>query len=164
MTEDDLLERMRRNPQSDWTIKDVEKLCHQYGATCEAPRGGGSHYKVFHRRIDHIQTVPFKRPIKPIYIKLVVRLIDAVRKLQPPNRRNIPSAIRPLDPEDGGGFVAQAPELPGCTSDGATAQEALANLQDAITCWIEAATDMGRPIPKPHSYKPQQPEPLKKYG
>ena len=73
---------MRRNPQSDWTIKDVEKVCGQYGVSCEAARGGGSHYKVFHRRIDQIQTVPFKRPIKPIYIKRVVRFIDVVRELK----------------------------------------------------------------------------------
>ncbi len=78
----DLLEQMRRNPQGDWSIKDVEKVCSQNGVSCEAPRGGGSHYKVFHRRIDHIQTVPFNRPIKAVYIKRVVRFIDVVRKLE----------------------------------------------------------------------------------
>jgi predicted RNase H-like HicB family nuclease len=75
-----------------------------------------------------------------------------------------PVLIRPLDSDDGGGFVALVPDLPGCISDGATVQEALANVQDAITCWIEAATDMGRPIPKPRPYRPQRPQPLKKYG
>ena len=57
--------------------------------------------------------------------------------------------IRPLSDEDGGGFVAVAPELPGCRSDGETPQEALANAYDAIACWIEAAEEMGRPIPEP---------------
>jgi hypothetical protein len=78
----DLLERLRHNPQSDLTIKDVEKICGEYGVKCEAPRGGGSHYKVFHPRIDHIQTVPFKRPVKALYIRRVVKFIDAVRKLK----------------------------------------------------------------------------------
>ena len=57
--------------------------------------------------------------------------------------------IRPLPAEDGGGFVAIAPELPGCRSDGETPEEALRNGYDAIACWIEAAQEMGRPVPAP---------------
>jgi predicted RNase H-like HicB family nuclease len=34
-------------------------------------------------------------------------------------------------------------------SDGETPQEALANVEDAIEGWIEAAQDMGRAIPEP---------------
>ena len=59
--------------------------------------------------------------------------------------------IRPLSAEDGGGFLATAPELPGCRSDGETPQEALANAYDAIACWMEGALEMGRPIPEPRS-------------
>ncbi|QOZ17454.1 type II toxin-antitoxin system HicB family antitoxin [Bradyrhizobium sp. CCBAU 21365] len=72
-----------------------------------------------------------------------------------------PVLIRPLPPDLGSGFAALVPDLPGCISDGETPQEAFANVQDAITCWIEAATDMGRPIPEP---SPQEPELLRKYG
>ena len=57
--------------------------------------------------------------------------------------------IRPLAEDDGGGFLALAPELPGCMSDGATPQEALDNAYDAIACWIEAAQETGRQIPSP---------------
>jgi predicted RNase H-like HicB family nuclease len=57
--------------------------------------------------------------------------------------------IKPLAVEDGGGFVAVAPELPGCRSDGETPEEALRNGYDAIACWIEAAQEMGRPVPAP---------------
>ena len=39
--------------------------------------------------------------------------------------------ISALSGEDGGGFVAVVPELPGCMSDGETRQEALANVRDA---------------------------------
>jgi antitoxin HicB len=60
-------------------------------------------------------------------------------------------AISPMSPEDGGGFVATAPDLPGCMSDGATPAEALDNVYDAIACWIEAAEAMGRPVPEPRS-------------
>ncbi len=57
--------------------------------------------------------------------------------------------IRPLSDEDGGGFIAIVPELPGCKSDGETPHEALANAYDAIGCWMEAAEELGHPIPHP---------------
>ncbi len=41
------------------------------------------------------------------------------------------------------------PELPGCKSDGGTSGDALAYAFDAIECWIEAAVEMGRKVPKP---------------
>lgn len=69
--------------------------------------------------------------------------------------------IRPLAGVDGGGFVALVPDLPGCMSDGETPQEALANAQDAIACWIEAAHDLGRPVPEP---TPEEPLPMLKFG
>ena len=47
--------------------------------------------------------------------------------------------IEPLSEIDGGGFVATVPDLPGCMSDGATPEKALANIIDAIAVWIEAA-------------------------
>ncbi len=46
-------------------------------------------------------------------------------------------------------FLAEVPELPGCMSDGATYQEALANVQIVIELWIETAKELGRPIPQP---------------
>jgi predicted RNase H-like HicB family nuclease len=57
--------------------------------------------------------------------------------------------VEPLSAEDGGGFVATVPDLPGCMSDGETPEEALANVRDAIAAWIEAAHDMGHMIPQP---------------
>jgi antitoxin HicB len=36
-------------------------------------------------------------------------------------------------------------------SDGETPDEAFANAQDAIVVWIEAASELGRPIPAPTS-------------
>jgi antitoxin HicB len=60
-----------------------------------------------------------------------------------------PVIVQPLPLEDGGGFAATVPDLPGCMSDGETPEEALANVQDAIRAWIEAAEELGRSIPKP---------------
>ncbi|HEV7433277.1 MAG TPA: type II toxin-antitoxin system HicB family antitoxin [Pseudorhizobium sp.] len=60
-----------------------------------------------------------------------------------------PVVVSPLSPEDGGGFLATVPDLPGCMSDGDSPQQALLNVQDAIDSWIEAAHEQGRPIPEP---------------
>ena len=46
-------------------------------------------------------------------------------------------------------FVAEVPELPGCAADGATRQEALANVEIVIAEWLETARELGRPIPEP---------------
>jgi predicted RNase H-like HicB family nuclease len=56
--------------------------------------------------------------------------------------------------EEDGGFVALAPDLPGCSAFGKTQGEALDELEDAILGWIEAAQAAGNPIPKP-SRKPE---------
>jgi|GEM_PF-2845154 len=50
-----------------------------------------------------------------------------------------PIVVEPLPADEGGGFVATVPDLPGCMSDGATPEEAVSNIQDAIMTWIEAA-------------------------
>jgi antitoxin HicB len=60
-----------------------------------------------------------------------------------------PIVIEPLPPEEGGGFLALVPDLPGCMSDGASPEEAVANVEDAIDTWIEAANDLGHAVPAP---------------
>lgn len=60
-----------------------------------------------------------------------------------------PVIIEPLSPEDGGGFVATVPNLPGCMTDGETPEEALAQVQDAIKSWIDEARALGWSVPVP---------------
>jgi antitoxin HicB len=60
-----------------------------------------------------------------------------------------PVIIEPLPEAEGGGFVALVPDLPGCMSDGATEEEALASVKDAVVSWIDEAKQLGRPVPPP---------------
>ena len=60
-----------------------------------------------------------------------------------------PVFIEPLAAEDGGGFLATVPDLPGCMSDGETPEEGLANVRDAIEEWVEEARALGRAVPMP---------------
>ncbi len=48
-----------------------------------------------------------------------------------------------------GAFVVEVPELPDCTADGASYEQALANAQTVIQEWIETAKTIGRQIPEP---------------
>jgi predicted RNase H-like HicB family nuclease len=54
--------------------------------------------------------------------------------------------------KDDQSFIAEVPELPGYAADGATYQEALANVEIVIHEWIETAKDLGRPIPEPKGH------------
>jgi predicted RNase H-like HicB family nuclease len=52
-----------------------------------------------------------------------------------------------LYPGEDGYFVVEVPSLAGCISQGKTRQEALANISEAITLYIEVLQDRGEPIP-----------------
>ena len=65
------------------------------------------------------------------------------------NDLTYPVVITPLTADDGGGFAATVPDLPGCMSDGETPEEALGNVRDAIDAWIEMARELGHAIPEP---------------
>ncbi|MGA2222931.1 MAG: type II toxin-antitoxin system HicB family antitoxin [Syntrophobacteraceae bacterium] len=46
-------------------------------------------------------------------------------------------------------FIAEVPELPGCAADGATYQDAVANVETVIQEWIETAQELVHSIPVP---------------
>jgi predicted RNA binding protein YcfA (HicA-like mRNA interferase family) len=72
----DLLERMRRNPAGDWRIRDVEAVCLEHGLQFR-PGKGTSHCHAKHPSAQEILTIPARRPIKPVYIRKLVRYIEA---------------------------------------------------------------------------------------
>ena len=57
--------------------------------------------------------------------------------------------IRKLTSEEGDGWFAEIPLLPGCISDGETPEEAIFNINDAKKCWVETCLELGRPVPEP---------------
>jgi predicted RNase H-like HicB family nuclease len=46
-----------------------------------------------------------------------------------------------LEPSDDGGFTVYVPTLPGCISEGATREEALTNIREAIELYLEPVED-----------------------
>lgn len=51
--------------------------------------------------------------------------------------------------EEYGHYLAEIPDLPGCMADGATQDEAIANIRVVARLWIETTLDLGRPLPDP---------------
>ena len=51
------------------------------------------------------------------------------------------------DPQDG--YAVAVKELPGCISQGDTAEEAITMIRDAMAGWIEIALEDSLPIPEP---------------
>ena len=49
--------------------------------------------------------------------------------------------------DEDGVFVAECPSLPGCVSQGATRAEALTNIQDAMSGYLDSLKAHGDPIP-----------------
>lgn len=52
------------------------------------------------------------------------------------------------------GFIAEVPDLPGCSAFGATEDEAAREARDAVAAWIAAARAGGREVPAASSAAP----------
>lgn len=57
--------------------------------------------------------------------------------------------VRPLSREEGGGYLVEFPDIPGCMSDGETIEEAIMNGREALLDCMEVFKESGRKIPKP---------------
>lgn len=58
-----------------------------------------------------------------------------------------------FEPEEDGGYHVYAPSLKGCHSYGATRQEALKNITEAIELWLASAKELGIAIPERDTVK-----------
>lgn len=52
-----------------------------------------------------------------------------------------------LSEDEGGVIVASCPALPGCHSQGKGREEALVNIAEAITAYVESMMKHGEPLP-----------------
>lgn len=57
--------------------------------------------------------------------------------------------VRPLSEEEGGGYLVEYPDIPGCMSDGETIAEAIANGRDALRDCLDVFEESGWKVPKP---------------
>ena len=82
------LDQMRTNPQG-WRIEDISTACNQLrelGVELRPPTRG-SHYKVVHPNVPEILTIPAKRPLKAIYVKRFISMIDSIVEISGDNDR-----------------------------------------------------------------------------
>jgi predicted RNA binding protein YcfA (HicA-like mRNA interferase family) len=63
---------MKANPL-DWRIESLKSVAEAYGLVCRQP--GGSHV-IFRHPNGAMLSVPSRRPIKPVYVKKFVRLVE----------------------------------------------------------------------------------------
>ena len=78
-TYEKLIERMRRNPRGDWTMENLQTIAKRLGI--EVRNSDGSHHVFSYPGVEEDVTVPYRRPIKPIYIRKFLALVDAVKEL-----------------------------------------------------------------------------------
>jgi len=68
------LDAMRRNPRGDWRLEDLQTVATRHNIAIR--HDGGSH-AVFRRADGAMLTIPARRPIKAIYIKLFLSFIES---------------------------------------------------------------------------------------
>lgn len=56
-----------------------------------------------------------------------------------------------IEVDEDGVFVAEVPALPGCVSQGSSRDEALTNIKEAISLYLESLEERGEPVPPPIS-------------
>lgn len=78
-THEKLLEKMKRNPKGDWTMENLLAIARKWGI--EVRNSDGSHHVFSFPGIEEDVTVPYRRPIKPVYIRKFLALVDAVKEV-----------------------------------------------------------------------------------
>jgi hypothetical protein len=72
-----IIQKMTVNPR-DWRLGHLENIAEYFHL--KVRKSGGSHVVFGHEDSDIVVTVPAHKPIKPIYIKQFLLLIESVRK------------------------------------------------------------------------------------
>ena len=72
---DKLLERMRNNAAGDYALANLQTVARRFDI--DWVHEGSSHC-IFRTKRGVMLSVPARRPIKPVYIKLFVNLVDEI--------------------------------------------------------------------------------------
>jgi antitoxin HicB len=78
--------------------------------------------------------------------------MEPKHKKQPEESLNIDAyrfAVRALSKDEGGGFLIEYPDFPGCISDGETPEEAIANGRDALKSTLLTLRELKGQVPRP---------------
>ena len=68
---------MKENPKGDWRIEDLKRFAQAFYIQFRQP---GSSHVTFRTDTGQKLTVPAQKPIKPIYIKMFMALIETKGK------------------------------------------------------------------------------------
>jgi hypothetical protein len=80
-----LLNEMRLKPKADWRIEQLDLVARAHEVNVR--KGRGSHVIFEHPKVALALSVPARRPIKPVYVRRFVALIDAVEGSRGSSRR-----------------------------------------------------------------------------
>jgi hypothetical protein len=70
------LARIRRNPRGDWRIEQLKAIADHRGVPYRRP---GTSHVIFAPPGRNMLSVPAHRPIKPVYVRQFIAMIDAIR-------------------------------------------------------------------------------------
>jgi hypothetical protein len=77
---DKLIEAIRRNPKNV-AFEDVDNLLRYYGCKVRQKGRGSSHYKYTHPSVKWVLEIPKDKPIKAIYARRALEMIDEIREV-----------------------------------------------------------------------------------
>jgi len=81
------LQKMRRT-QTGWRIDELQSVAEENGVGWRKPGHGGSHVIFSASGVREIVSVPAKRPIKPVYIRQFLALIDNAVEVKQDESKN----------------------------------------------------------------------------
>src|SRR5580692_5602239 len=85
------LQKMRRS-QTGWRIDELQSVAGESGVGWRRPGHGGSHVIFSAPDVREIVSVPAKRPIKPVYIRQFLALIDKAMEVKQDENKSKPKS------------------------------------------------------------------------
>ena len=74
-----LYAKIARNPK-DVDFNELDKVLKQYGFKCRQPDKGSSHYVYYHQELPDTLSIPRARPVKAIYVRLALNMIEGLKE------------------------------------------------------------------------------------